>query len=161
MANSAHPGDVREYEWHGMQITDVPGVAAFGGEDDENTAYEAARKADLVLFLITDDAPQDAEAEHLAGLRTLGVPVLGICNVKAGFKNRIQIRKFLRDQENIFDPGKLDKLTGEFHRLAERHGAGQPVRFQYAHLGSRFLAYRPGYERPTRRIGGCQQVRGY
>ena len=34
---------------------------------------------------------------------------------------------------------------GTFHSLAERHGAGQPVRFQYAHLRSRFLAYRPEY----------------
>ena len=138
--------DVREYEWHGMQITDVPGVAAFGGEDDENTAYEAARKADLVLFLITDDALQEAEAEHLVGLRTLGVPVLGICNVKVALDNRIQVRRFLRDQDRIFDPRKLDDLTEQFHRLAEKHGAGQPVRFQYAHLRSRFLAYRPGYE---------------
>ena len=138
--------DVREYEWHGMKIIDVPGVAAFGGEDDENTAFEAARKADLILFLITDDAPQEAEAEHLAGLRTLGVPVLGICNVKAALNTRIQIRRFLRDQERIFDPRKLDELTEQFHRLAERHGAGQPIRFQHAHLRSRFLAYQPGYE---------------
>ena len=138
--------DVREYEWHGMQITDVPGVAAFGGEDDENTAYEAARKADLVLFLITDDAPQEAEVEHLVGLRNRGVPVLGICNVKVALDNRIQVRRFLRDQDRIFDPRKLDDLTEQFHRLAEKHGAGQPVRFQYAHLRSRFLAYRPGYE---------------
>ena len=140
--------DVREYEWHGMNIIDVPGMAAFGGGDDENTAFEAARKADLILFLITDDAPQEAEVEHLAGLRTLGVPVLGICNVKAALnnRNRTQIRRFLRDQERIFDPRKLDELTKQFHRLAERHGAGQPVRFQHAHLRSRFLAYRPGYE---------------
>ena len=137
--------DVREYEWNGMKIIDVPGVAAFGGEDDENTAFEEARKADLILFLIIDDAPQEAEAEHLARLRTLGVPVLGICNVKAALNNRIQIRRFLRDQERIFDPRKLDELTEQFNRMAERHGAGQPVRFQHAHLRSRFLAYRPGY----------------
>ena len=72
--------------------------------------------------------------------------MLGICNVKAAMNNRIQIRRFLRDQERIFDPRKLDELTEQFHRLAERHGAGQPVRFQHAHLRSRFLAYRPGYE---------------
>ena len=138
--------DVREYEWHGMKIIDVPGVAAFGGGDDENTAYEAARRADLILFLITDDAPQEAEAEHLAGLRALGVPVLGICNVKAALNTGIHIRRFLRDQDSIFDPGELENLTAQFHRLAERHEAGQPIRFQHAHLRSRFLAYQPGYE---------------
>ncbi len=138
--------DVREYEWHGMKITDVPGVAAFGGRDEEDTAYQAARKADLILFLISDDAPQEVEAEHLAGLRALGVPVLGICNVKATLNTRTHIRRFLRDQERIFDLGKLEDLTNQFHSLAESHGAGQPIRFQHAHLRSRFLAHRPGYE---------------
>ena len=138
--------DVREYEWHGMKITDVPGVAAFGGGDDEETAYQAARKADLILFLISDDAPQEVEAEHLASLRALGVPVLGICNVKAALNNGTHIRRFLRDQERIFDPRKLEDLTNLFHSLAESHGAGQPIRFQHAHLRSRFLAHRPGYE---------------
>ena len=96
--------DVREYEWYGMKIIDVPGVAAFGGEDDESTAYEAALKADLILFLITNDGNHDADAEHLARLRTLGVPVLGICNVKAALNlNKTRIRQFLRDQESIFD----------------------------------------------------------
>ena len=153
--------DVREYEWHGMKIIDVPGVAAFGGEEDENTAFEEARKADLILFLISDDAPQEAEAEHLAGLRTLGVPVLGICNVKAALNTRIQIRRFLRDQERIFDPRKLDELTEQFHRLAEKHGAGQPIRVQYTHLRARFLAYQPGVRGTPRGVGGRQQVRGY
>ena len=46
-------------------------MAAFGGSDDERVAYEAAQQADLILFLITDDAPQPAEAEHLAELRVL------------------------------------------------------------------------------------------
>ena len=59
--------DVREYEWHGMKITDVPGVAAFGGEDDENIAFDAARKADLILFLISDNAPQEAEPSTWPG----------------------------------------------------------------------------------------------
>ena len=45
--------DVRRYEWNGLEITDVPGVCAFGGQRDEPLAFEAAKSADLILFLIT------------------------------------------------------------------------------------------------------------
>ena len=80
--------DVRTYKWQGLAVTDVPGIAAFGGDEDEKTALEAARQSDLVLFLITDDAPQPAEAEHLARLRRMGLPLLGICNVKENLSKR-------------------------------------------------------------------------
>ena len=74
--------DVRGYSWNGLEVTDVPGVAAFEGAEDERLAFTAASQADLVLFLLTDDAPQPVEAECLARVRRLGKPVLGICNVK-------------------------------------------------------------------------------
>ena len=74
--------DAREYEWNGMKVLDIPGVAAMDGALDEETAYGAAHQADLILLLITDDAPQQVEAEHLARLWQIGVPILGICNVK-------------------------------------------------------------------------------
>lgn len=48
--------DVRKYTWNELEITDVPGIGAFEGEDDEQLAFEAAKTADLILFLITDDA---------------------------------------------------------------------------------------------------------
>ena len=76
--------DVRSYEWNGLKIWDVPGIAAFGegGRQDDKLALEKAKTADLALFLITDDAPQPEEAIRLAELKALGKPVLGIVNVK-------------------------------------------------------------------------------
>ena len=50
--------DVRSYHWRGLKVTDVPGISAFEGAEDERSAFDAAKNADLVLFLITDDAPQ-------------------------------------------------------------------------------------------------------
>ena len=73
--------DVREYTWNGMRITDTPGVAAFGGETDEDAAYAAAMQSDLITFLIADE-PQPTEVEHFARLRKTDKPMLGICNVK-------------------------------------------------------------------------------
>ena len=94
--------DTREYEWNGLKILDVPGVAAFGGSIDEQVAYEAAQQADLIIFLITDDAPQPVEAEHLAELRRTGNPVLGICNVKMGLNGELGLRRFLKVQDSLF-----------------------------------------------------------
>ena len=33
--------DIRHYTWKGLEITDVPGIAAFEGEADEDLAFEA------------------------------------------------------------------------------------------------------------------------
>ena len=74
--------DVRKYQWNGLEITDVPGIGAFKGQEDEAIAFEAARKADLILFLLTDDAPQAAEAECFARIIKLGKPVICIMNVR-------------------------------------------------------------------------------
>ena len=77
--------DVRDYFWNGLKITDVPGISAFGGAQDERLALEAAKAADLILFLLTDDAPQADEAEKLAQLKKFGKPILGVINVKMSF----------------------------------------------------------------------------
>ena len=135
--------DAREYEWNGMKVLDIPGVAAMDGALDEETAYGAAHQADLILFLITDDAPQQIEAEHLARLRQIGVPILGICNVKRAVDDERHIRLFIRDQERVFDLKRLDGLISQFHEMTDRHGAGQRVEFKSAHLLSRFLAGQP------------------
>lgn len=50
--------DIRKYKWNNLEITDVPGIAAFNGEEDEQLAFEAAKTADLILFLFTDDGIQ-------------------------------------------------------------------------------------------------------
>ena len=45
--------DIRSYEWNGLRITDVPGIGAFNGQKDEDIAFEAAKNADMILFLMT------------------------------------------------------------------------------------------------------------
>ena len=135
--------DTRQYEWNGMKILDVPGVAALGGSDDERVAYQAAQQADLIVFLITDDAPQPVEAEHLAELRRAGNPMLGICNVKCAVNGPLNLRRFLKSQRSLFDPGRLDNIVSQFQEMCTRLGPGQSVEFKHAHLLSRFLADRP------------------
>lgn len=44
--------DVRQYTWEVLEITDVPGIGTLDGEEDEQIAIEAAKTADLILFLL-------------------------------------------------------------------------------------------------------------
>ena len=89
--------DVRTYKYENLDVTDVPGIAAFEGKDDEDTAFKAARKSDLVLFLITDDAPQASETECLNKIRALGKPVICLINVKANIDKPSDIKMFRHD----------------------------------------------------------------
>ena len=102
--------DIRTYSWNGLKITDVPGIAAFEGKDDENLAFENAKTADLILFLITDDGPQVAEAECFSRIVKLGKPIIGILNVKANISNKDEtefklglrnINKKIGNKENL------------------------------------------------------------
>ncbi|MDP1857098.1 MAG: GTPase, partial [Gemmatimonadaceae bacterium] len=144
--------DVRAYNWNGLEVTDVPGVAAFDGAEDEELAFKAASQADLVLFLITDDAPQPVEAECLARVRRLGKPVLGICNVKVAVDDEDDLLLFLRDPDKPFDGTRLTQLLNQFHAFADQHIPGKRVPFVATHLRSRFLAHLPQYAKHKERL---------
>lgn len=138
--------DVRAYYWKGLEITDVPGVAAFEGEQDEEIAFHAANQADLILFLITDDSPQPIEAERLGRIRHLGKPVLGICNVKVAVDDRDELLLFLRNPDRAFDQSRINEILKQFQAFADQHIPGLRQHFVSTHLRSRFLANQPGYE---------------
>ena len=134
--------DVRTYEWKGLKVTDVPGVAAFEGEKDAETAHEAAREADLILFLITDDGPQPAEAKHLARLRSTGRPIIGVCNVKSAVRGEAGKRLFIRDSYRTFDPDRLEEIRRQFDEIADQYSPEQQLPLIHTHLLARFTANR-------------------
>ena len=135
--------DTREYVWRGLSVTDVPGVAAFEGAADEQVAYLAAEQADLVIFLITDDAPQDAEAQHFARIRKMGKPLLLLCNVKTALRDELDIRRLL--QRRWLNQDRLQGLVHQFHELADQYAPGPPVPWRPVHLHARFLANQGAY----------------
>ena len=114
--------DVRKYQWNGLEITDVPGIGAFEGEDDEQIAFEAAKMADLILFLITDDAPQAVEAECFSRIVDLGKPVIVIMNVKKAIQDGKSLRFTEKEISKRFDMERLHIL------------------FVYVHLQSAFMS---------------------
>ncbi|MBR0288538.1 MAG: 50S ribosome-binding GTPase, partial [Selenomonadaceae bacterium] len=131
--------DVRDYHWNDLKITDVPGICAFEGAEDEKLALEAAKSADLILFLLTSDAPQPDEAACLAQLRSLGKPVLGVINVKMAFNmsRRALSLKKLRDKLN--NPAETSIPVEQFKEFAANHNQDwSGIKFVATHLLSAY-----------------------
>ncbi len=143
--------DVRKYTWNGLEITDVPGVGAFEGEDDEQIAFEAAKTADLILFLITDDAPQVPEAECFSRIVNLGKPIICIMNVKVSIAEDKSFKLALRDVNKRFDMERLDKIRNQFLLFAEQFGqTWSHIPFVYVHLKSAYAAIKTDHLEQSR-----------
>jgi len=136
--------DIRTYSWNGLKITDVPGIAAFEGKDDENLAFETAKSADLILFLITDDGPQVAEAECFSRIVKLGKPIICILNVKAHIsdKDETDFRLGLRNiNKKIENKKNLDDIKKQFLDFSKNYGQDwSHIPFVYLHLGGAYLS---------------------
>lgn len=130
--------DVRNYYWNGLKITDVPGISAFGGAVDEEVALEATKAADLIIFLLTSDAPQADEAEKLAQLRSLGKPVLGIINVKMSFNIGDELD--LEDlKDRLADTETIDITLQQFKNFSAKHNQDwSNIKFVPTHLLSAY-----------------------
>lgn len=133
--------DVRTYPYKDLRITDVPGIAAFEGQEDEDVAFDAAKKCDLILFLITDDAPQACEAECMNRILGLGKPVICLINVKANINNPSNLKLFTRDIQKKMDNERLEAIKKQFFDFGAQYGQDwRKIRFAYVHLKSAFLS---------------------
>lgn len=133
--------DVRDYYWQGLKITDVPGICSFEGREDDKLAFEAAKAADLIIFLLTDDAPQAGEAECLAQLRSLGKPVLGIINVKMAFDINNPKLSLAKLKKRLGDRGRIDDICEQFKDFATNYRQNwKDIVFVPAHLQAAYLS---------------------
>lgn len=133
--------DVRSYYWNDLEITDVPGIAAVGGEEDDLVAFEAAKAADLILFLTSDDGIQAPEAECFSQILEMGKPVLCIMNVKASINKQKTPESALRKIGRAFDFSRLNEIRDQFYAYAEKRGQNwRNIPFVYVHLQSAFAA---------------------
>ena len=137
--------DVRTYDWKGLKITDVPGICAFSknpdeARRDERLALEAAKAADLILFLLTSDAPQPDEAEKLAQLKSLGKPALGIVNVKMNFNINDELD--IEDLQNkLADTKTIDDTINQFKEFAALYNQDwSEMKFVATHLLAAYQA---------------------
>lgn len=140
--------DVREYSYKGLTITDVPGIAAFEGEEDEEVAYNSAKKADLIFFLITDDAPQASEADCLRRILNLGKPVVCLVNIKANIDEKTSMKMFSRDVSKKMTEDRLEAIKKQFLSFGASFGqAWDMLTFEFVHLKAAYLAQSPNWDR--------------
>ena len=134
--------DVRDYFWNGLKITDVPGISAFGGAQDERLALEAAKAADLILFLLTDDAPQADEAEKLAQLKKFGKPILGVINVKMSFNMARRALALRNLQKKLGDTNTIATILNQFKAYDKRYDQDwSGIKFVATHLLAAYQAH--------------------
>ena len=72
------------------------------------------------MFLITDDAPQYADAECLSKIINLGKPVIIILNVKAAISDSGSLKLTLRDIEKKFENNHVDNVIKQFRCFASK-----------------------------------------
>jgi GTPase Era involved in 16S rRNA processing len=133
--------DIRRYEWNGLAVTDVPGIGAFEGEEDTRLAFDAAKTADLIVFLLTDDAPQAVEAECFSQVKDLGKPVIVIMNVKVSIDAGKSRKLIERDMKRAFDYERIEDIRKQFCKFAEIYGQNwDSVPFVSVHLKSAYEA---------------------
>lgn len=133
--------DIRKYTWNDLAITDVPGIGAFEGEEDDRLAFDAAKTADLILFLLTDDAPQALEAECFRRVVELGKPVIIIMNIKVSVAESKSIKLIERDIKRGFNEERLAAVRRQFLKFAEEYGQDwSDVPFVNVHLKSAYIA---------------------
>lgn len=145
--------DIRHYIWKetGIKFTDVPGIGAAerGGNNDTEKAFFEAKYADLILFLITDDAPQEDEAKALAMIKDLGKPVICILNVKScgigkKFSSKLRLKKV---KEKMRDLERLNGIRNQFLLYASKFGQNwNNIPFYYSDLNTAWLSEQEDYK---------------
>lgn len=144
--------DVCTYDYHGLKVTDVPGIAAFEGSEDEDLAFATAKQGDLILFLITDDALQQSEAQFFSRIKSLGKPVICLVNVKVGVNaeghlsedSYMDLRDDLQDKFN--DVEGLQAIRRSLVDYGPEYGQDWScIPFAFVHLKSARMAQQPEY----------------
>ena len=124
-----------------LSLKVLKGIGAFEGAEDEALAFNAAKSADLIMFLITDDAPQAIEGDCFSRIVKLGKPVICVMNVKAAVNPERSPKMIERTIKGRFDIERLDSIKNQFLQYAKK--AGQEwsnIPFVYVHLKAAFMS---------------------
>ena len=141
--------DVRSYEWKGMSVTDVPGIDAYGGQEDDAKAEEAAVFADLILFMITAGQPEGTEADWMIKLKKMDKPILCICNYKQSLGEGIddfRLKRLLSNPQKLEERMNIGELVKQFNTFLHEQLPNEHVEFLITHLLAKFCSQQPEYE---------------
>lgn len=140
--------DVRTYKWKGLNITDVPGIDAFGGQEDDEAAEKAATFADLIIFMITAGQPESTEADWMVKLKRMDKPMVCICNFKQSLgtsADDIRLQRLLNNPDKVKERMNIDELNDQFNQFLKEHLPEEHVDFIITHLLAKFYSQQPEY----------------
>ncbi len=141
--------DVRNYEWKGMTVTDVPGIDAYGGQEDDEKAEKAATYADLILFMITAGQPEGSEADWMVKLKKMDKPMLCVCNYKQSIGEGIddfRLKRLLSNPQKMEERMNIEELVNQFNTFLNEQLPNERVDFIVTHLLAKFCSQQPEYE---------------
>ncbi|MBF1502587.1 GTPase domain-containing protein [Prevotella pallens] len=140
--------DVRSYEWRGMSVTDVPGIDAYGGQEDDAKAEEAAIYADLILFMITAGQPEGSEADWMVKLKKMDKPILCVCNYKQSLGEGVddfRLKRLLSNPQKLEERMNIGELVKQFNTFLNEQLPNEHVDFIITHLLAKFCSQQPEY----------------
>jgi hypothetical protein len=152
--------DVRSYNWNGMSVTDVPGIDAYGGEEDDQKALEAAVYADLILFMITAGQPEGTEADWLVRLKRMDKPIVCICNYKQSIGegiNDFRLKRLLENPSKLEERMNISELNAQFNTFINEQLPNESVDFIVTHLLAKFASQQPEYRDKSRELEGISR----
>ena len=132
--------DVRQYNWNGLSITDVPGIDAYDGQVDEVLAERASRFADQIIFMITSGQPESIEAKWLVKLKRKDKPIICVCNVKRTVASDKYLQKFLDNPGDVLDKERVSEAIQQFREFVNQELPNEDIPFIITHLQSRYIA---------------------
>ncbi len=101
-------------------IVDTPGVGALDGDEDREIALDAARHADLAVWVATNNAQPTETAAALSQVAEWGVPMLLVLNCREDLTGDKAVEQFLAYPESTF--ADLDGHLRRLARFLDPHG---------------------------------------
>ena len=131
--------NVRQYKWKGLTITDIPGIDAFQGDTDDRLAFEAAKSADIVVFMISDGQPEATEADWLVRLKREDKPIVCLCNAK------YTLEMFLDNPDEILKDSRIKEIIEQFNNFVKEQLPNEHIDIYVTQLQARYLANKKEY----------------
>lgn len=99
----------------GVVLVDVPGVGAADAADDQEVAFAQLNRADVILWVATNEAPKNNTIDALRRIAMLGKPVIVAVNCRQRLDLAPHRDRFLESPDAVF--AQAGTLAG----IVERH----------------------------------------
>ena len=109
----------RVFNWENIRIVDTPGIGAPGGKADTETARSIVDEADLICYIVTNDAIQETEFNFLSELKDRNKPIFIILNIKENLENSARLRRFIKNPLQWKEDKGDKNIQGHIDRIRE------------------------------------------